>query len=388
MRQAPVAIVCSNTSNNCLGRAMLLADLVRDRAETKVVGFQLQSDPWPPAKDSPVRVVSTPLGSALRYGEAAAWLRRELVGHRVIVSKPMFTSLGVALRAGVSGAEMLLDIDDWEVGLYNTRSGFSNAVNFANPNRLNSYWSTVHMDKVIPTCRHRMVSNTWLEERYGGTLLPHVRNTDELDPRRVDRQAERARYDMNRHFWIGFVGSLRPHKGVEDLLAAVALQDANVGLYIAGAESNHPYGERLLAQARSVLPPERLRVLPAFPLSELPQRLALADVLCMPSREFDAAQGQIPAKLFDAMSMAVPVIATKLNDMPRVLGDGGIIVPPSDPAALAQAVSRLQTDPALRESYGSRARQRAIAEYSYSAGRVALERALAPIEPWRGPPAD
>lgn len=380
---APVAIVCSNTSNNCLGRALLLADLIRHRASTKIVGFQRRRTAWAPARDNAVPVESRRLDNAFGFRRAARWLRQELLGHRVIVSKPLYTSLGLALRAGLGKAEFLLDVDDWEVGLYRTHSSVTNLVHWINPFRIDSFWATNRIDSTIAECPHRTVSNRWLQDRYGGVLLPHLRDTDKLDPARVDRRRERDAHGMNGRFWVGFVGSLRIHKGVEDLVAAVAQLDDGVGLYIAGVEANHEYGERLVAHARSVLPAERLRVLPEFPLEQLPKRLALADVLCTPSRALEAAEGQIPAKLFDAMAMGVPAIVTRVNDMPHVLGAGGLSVPPGDPDALAQAIARLYQDPAACAAYGKRARERAVAEYGYGAGRAALESALSPIMAWR-----
>src|SRR5262249_22111300 len=156
----------------------------------------------------------------------------------------------------------------------------------------------------------RVVSNTWLQQRYGGELLPHVRNTDRLKPDAAARAAARAELELGERFWVGFVGTIRKHKGVDDLLSAVASLDDGIGLYLAGVDESDAYTARLLERARAELPEARLRVVPTFDFARLGYWLGAADVLCIPSRASDGAEGQIPAKLFDAMAVGVPTIAS------------------------------------------------------------------------------
>jgi colanic acid/amylovoran biosynthesis glycosyltransferase len=67
----------------------------------------------------------------------------------------------------------------------------------------------------------------------------------------------------------------------------------------------------------------------------------------------------IPVSLIEAMSRGVPVISTSVGGVPELLqGDAGIIVPPSDPEALANAIRRLIADPALRCRLAENGRRR------------------------------
>jgi glycosyltransferase involved in cell wall biosynthesis len=50
----------------------------------------------------------------------------------------------------------------------------------------------------------------------------------------------------------------------------------------------------------------------------------------------------------------------------------GVIVPPGDPPALARAIGALLADPAGAETLGRRARERCVAEYSFTAARARL----------------
>jgi glycosyltransferase involved in cell wall biosynthesis len=69
----------------------------------------------------------------------------------------------------------------------------------------------------------------------------------------------------------------------------------------------------------------------------------------------------LPNAVLEAFSYSVPVIATAVGGVPDIVADRvtGLLVPPSDPPALARAIERLAADPALREQLGRAARTRA-----------------------------
>jgi glycosyltransferase involved in cell wall biosynthesis len=60
-----------------------------------------------------------------------------------------------------------------------------------------------------------------------------------------------------------------------------------------------------------------------------------------------------------AMGNATPIIASNIGGIPEYLGDGGLLVPPDDPKALASAMAKLLDDPSLRERFSTMARRRA-----------------------------
>ena len=67
----------------------------------------------------------------------------------------------------------------------------------------------------------------------------------------------------------------------------------------------------------------------------------------------------IPAGLIEPMAHGIPVIATNVGGIPELLNDGvGIMVPPRDPAALADAVQRLLGDASLRRRLAEAGRRR------------------------------
>src|SRR6478672_966620 len=75
----------------------------------------------------------------------------------------------------------------------------------------------------------------------------------------------------------------------------------------------------------------------------------------------------------EAMACGTAVAASRVGGIPEVVADGetGLLVPPNDPAALAEAVARVGADPSLRARLGAAGRRRAEERFSYD--RIARE---------------
>jgi glycosyltransferase involved in cell wall biosynthesis len=70
----------------------------------------------------------------------------------------------------------------------------------------------------------------------------------------------------------------------------------------------------------------------------------------------------------EAMAYGRPVIASRTGGLVEVVGDGGMLVPPSDSKALAEAINSMLADKKRRDEFGAKARERAA---FYSWERVA-----------------
>jgi type III pantothenate kinase len=70
--------------------------------------------------------------------------------------------------------------------------------------------------------------------------------------------------------------------------------------------------------------------------------------------------------LFEAMASSTAVVATNTGGTPEIVRDGveGLLVPPRDPAALADAIGRLLADAALRARLGAAGVARARTEFT------------------------
>ena len=84
--------------------------------------------------------------------------------------------------------------------------------------------------------------------------------------------------------------------------------------------------------------------------------------------------------LAEAMASGLPTVATRVGGMPELVVDGetGLLVPPDDAGALADALVRLLEDPALASRLGAGGRARAVERFSWDA---VAERALSLYQP-------
>ncbi len=89
--------------------------------------------------------------------------------------------------------------------------------------------------------------------------------------------------------------------------------------------------------------------------TDVPEVYASADVATCTSVENEGLTGAVR----EALAMARPVVATRVSGNPEVVRDGesGLLVPPSDPRATADAIERLLDDRDLAESFGRRGRE-------------------------------
>jgi colanic acid/amylovoran biosynthesis glycosyltransferase len=94
---------------------------------------------------------------------------------------------------------------------------------------------------------------------------------------------------------------------------------------------------------------------------EVARRLQASHVLLLPSLD----EG-LPTVVLEAMSCAVPVVATDCGGVSEAITDGeeGFIVPPRDPHALADALMRLWREPDLRERMGEAGRRTATSHFT------------------------
>ena len=91
-------------------------------------------------------------------------------------------------------------------------------------------------------------------------------------------------------------------------------------------------------------------------------RLEAADIFVLPSRS-----EAFPNALLEAMAAGVPVVASGVGGVLEIVrqGETGLIVPPSDPAALASAICRLMADASFAHHLGDAARAEVTGRYSF-----------------------
>jgi glycosyltransferase involved in cell wall biosynthesis len=179
-------------------------------------------------------------------------------------------------------------------------------------------------------------------------------------------------------FTILSIGTLHEVKGQSILIEACRiLRDRGVTIrcrLIGDGDDERRLREQIAAaQLESIVRLDGRRT-----RDEVIAAIGAADMLAAPS--VPASNGKregIPVVLMEAMSCGLPVVASRLSGIPELIDHEveGLLVPPGDAAALADAIERLRDDPALRARLGAAARERIEREFDLTTNaRVILDR--------------
>jgi glycosyltransferase involved in cell wall biosynthesis len=151
-------------------------------------------------------------------------------------------------------------------------------------------------------------------------------------------------------------------------LVAIVQKRPEVRLLVVGKGEQGEEHELLrLAQRAGVAPAVDYRgwVEPAH----IPLLLASANAAIVPMDDTLINRARCSVKLLELMAAGLPIVAGRVGQVAEYLDDerSGLLVPPGDPAALAQAALRLLNDDdgSLRERLGKAARERAIRDFSW-----------------------
>jgi D-inositol-3-phosphate glycosyltransferase len=168
------------------------------------------------------------------------------------------------------------------------------------------------------------------------------------------------------------LGRLVERKGVETTIRALP-EVPGAELVIAGGGDAIADAElaRLVAAAQACGVRDRVHLLGRIAREDVPALLRSADVVV--SVPWYEPFGMVP---LEAMACGVPVVASAVGGHLDTVLDGrtGALVPPRDPAALAQRLRELLADPARLAAIGSAAVTRARSRYGW--GRIASETEL------------
>lgn len=164
---------------------------------------------------------------------------------------------------------------------------------------------------------------------------------------------------------IGLVGFQDDRKNPAALVEAAARLHAefpDLRIVLVGAFPDPAYEARVRSRA-AALGLRNALVVTGFLANPFPAIAAL-DVVAHPAR-----RDPFPLALLEAMALARPIVATAVGGIPEMLVDGesGMLVPPDDPAALAQALAPLLGDAARRERLGRAAYARLTTRFTLDA---------------------
>ncbi|HUG16055.1 MAG TPA: glycosyltransferase [Thermomicrobiales bacterium] len=228
------------------------------------------------------------------------------------------------------------------------------------------------MDNIVapnPDERAEMVWRMGAENSHICVIPPGV-DLDRFHPH--DSRSARQTLDLPENPIVLFVGRVDPMKGIETLIdgfAALRHQQRWTNLppklvFIGGSLVPTPNGpvpgpdlQPVIERARQLGVLEDIVFKGSEPQDLLPDYYAAATVCAVPSRY--ESFGLVAV---EAMACGLPVVASRAGGLKFTVEEdiSGILVPPNDPGALAEALGRIIRDPDLRASMRVGARQAAI----------------------------
>jgi glycosyltransferase involved in cell wall biosynthesis len=388
-RQTKISIVVSDLSRSGSGRwggairPFLLAQALRQldyRVELVGIAYNYDTDA---ILDTDLPIFAYPCGYYSGFFRAACKTIAKIDGDIIYAVKPKTSSFGLALLAKkLKNRPLILDIDDWELSWYGGDrvpepfNPLKLAKDLLKPDGALRYpdcpqylkWLEGLVDRADCITTH----NQFLQKRFGGICVPNGKDIRLFDPKDYDCEKSRKKYGLQQYKILMFPGAPRPYKGVEDLLEALdILQDSELRLAIVGGSPYDDYDRQLKERWG-----KWIIEIPKAPVKQMPEIVAAAHVIVVPQRDTPAAQAQFPLKLTDAMAMAKPILATKVGDIPKILGDTGFLVEANAPEQLALGIKDIFSDWEAAQAKAQRARVRCIEHYSIESMAEILDRTI------------
>ena len=374
-----ITVITWDLGHNPLGRAYLLADVLRHDYDVEVVGAHFPrfgNDVWEPLRNcSRVAVKSFPGGNFPEHFKGMEDIARQIEGDVIYVSKPRLPGLELAILAKLHrNRPVIVDVDDYEPGFFKNREPLSlkqvkrkrHRPDFFCPH--DETW-TRYGESLIPMFEQVTVSNEELRKKFGGMVLPHIRDEHDFDPTVYPREAIRTALGFTRDDKvILFAGTPRMHKGFTRIAMALeSLKRSDYKLLIVGSPVDNE-ARRFFAGIKSA----RVKVVPNVPFSDLPGYLCAGDLICLlQDREQVTARFQMPGKFTDGLSMGIPVLATDVPPLVNLAQKGLVELLGDTP--LERKIDEIFSDYDAYKHKATQNRETFLREYSYGANLPGLQ---------------
>jgi D-inositol-3-phosphate glycosyltransferase len=196
------------------------------------------------------------------------------------------------------------------------------------------------------------------------SVIPIGSDMNRFDPKPYNRESSRKQFGIPQDkFVIGVLGRLDPQKGQQEFIRAIPnLLEHRTDLHfvIAGEETKGQQGFRksLEALSQQLGVTDYIQFLPFT--KAVPEFLSALDIFVLPSHT--ETFGFV---LVEAMAMGKAIIATNSGGVPEIITNGstGLLIPPQNVSALAEALLKLLNDDHLRSKFSQEARTDALKRF-------------------------
>jgi glycosyltransferase involved in cell wall biosynthesis len=157
------------------------------------------------------------------------------------------------------------------------------------------------------------------------------------------------------------VGRLVPFKGFDDLINACDELARRRIDFVCDIIGDGPLRKTLQAKIEQLDLSSRVNLLGSLSQGAVLEKLQAADIFALASTtDAQGATDVFPTVILEAMASARPVVSTRLAGSPELVVDGqtGMLTPPGDSTALADALEQLLRHPELRLRFGDAGRRR------------------------------
>jgi glycosyltransferase involved in cell wall biosynthesis len=215
-KKGSVGIVVWEGTHNPIGRAQVLYNIIKDKRPSLIITFNIgfsEGAVWEPLVNSDCKVLILP------------WKERELYASvledvglsfdLVWICKPRYPAFVLAKAISHSKTKYILDLDDNELEMSSSK---------ASQNKPYGLLSAKMAQGFIEKMPVRSVASKTLLDDFGGTLVRHARK---INPVKRARET-----DLSKEVRVGFIGTIRPHKGVVEAAKAIKSLNARNGYNI------------------------------------------------------------------------------------------------------------------------------------------------------------
>lgn len=320
-------------AHNAAGRVYTLAMLYNEFSDVEIIGCifpYFGCDVWEPIRDTAIKKHTVLFEDTENFIEKAISLVSGNPYDILHLSKPRFPNIlfGMLYKI-IWGTKVFVDVDDEELALVGLDSAFSRShiINdsFSFPEFVNiagKMWTQIAVS-LLGEFDGITVSNHTLQERYGGVIISHARDEKSLIPNPSLKNKTRNNYGIPcDKIVILFFGTPRKHKGlIQTALCIKNLNRGDVVFVIVGKFCD----TKLKDEIRNILG-SNCFFIDNQPISLTSEILSMADMCVLLQEDnFEVSKFQIPAKLSDALAMAVPTFITVTPPLESYISTGAFV---------------------------------------------------------------